>query len=219
MLLPSLISFLVRSLYISYYSYWVSVSFCFLFFVFSLIAASEGNLLIPYSVSFSLPSALGRYGIPFSFFLHFILRYSSYLFVFLFTESLLPFVFLCFSFCRHPTPSRPPWKKLMETHSFLIKIVLPEKKKKKLKGLITLNKLGRWARRLTVRNVSVNIAWQVRDKLPRVKTSRGNLRFLVASERDSFVAKTIITETFCSELFGVTQTFPIQFSSLAPQTV
>ena len=83
MLLPSLISFLVRSLYISYYSYWVSVSFCFLFFVFSLIAASEGNLLIPYSVSFSLPSALGRYGIPFSFFLHFIFRYSSYLFVFL----------------------------------------------------------------------------------------------------------------------------------------
>ena len=67
MLLPSLISFLVRSLYISYYSYWVSVSFCFLFFVFSLIAASEGNLLIPYSVSFSLPSALGRYSIPFSF--------------------------------------------------------------------------------------------------------------------------------------------------------
>ena len=78
---------------------------------------------------------------------------------------------------------------------------------------------SRWARRLNVRNVSVNIAWQVRDKLPRVKTPRGNLRFLVASERDSFVAKTIITETFCSQLFGVTQTFPIQFSSLAPQTV
>ena len=51
-----------------------------------------------------------------------------------------------------------------------------------------------------------------------LKTPLGNLRFLVASERDSFVAKTIITETFCSELFGVTQTFPIQFSSLAPQT-
>ena len=28
------------------------------------------------------------------------------------------------------------------------------------------------------------------------------------SERDSFFGKTIITETFCSELFGVTQTFP-----------
>ena len=108
MLLPSLISFLVRSLYISYYSYWVSVSFCFLFFVFSLIAASEGNLLIPYSFSFSLPSALGRYSIPFSFFfaLYFALFIISICFPF--TESLLPFVFLCFSFCRHPTPSRPP---------------------------------------------------------------------------------------------------------------
>ena len=214
MLLPSLISFLVRSLYISYYPYWVSVSFCFLFFVFSLIAASEGNLLIPYSVSFSLPSALGRYGIPFSFFfaLYFALLIISICFPF--TESLLPFVFLCFSFCRHPTSSRPPWKKLMETHSFLIKIVLPEKKKK-LKGLITLNKLGRWL----VDSLFGTCPLILRDKLPRVKTFRGNLRFLVASERDSFVAKTIITETFCSELFGATQTFPIQFSSLAPQTV
>ena len=84
MLLPSLISFLVRSFYISYYSYWVSVSFCFLFFVFSLIAASEGNLLIPYSVSFSLPSALGRYGIPFSFFCTlFCVIHHIYLFSFL----------------------------------------------------------------------------------------------------------------------------------------
>ena len=36
-------------------------------FLLSLIAAPEGNLLIPYSVPFSLPSALSKYSIPFSF--------------------------------------------------------------------------------------------------------------------------------------------------------
>ena len=127
MLLPSLISFLVRSLYISYYPYWVSVSFCFLFFVFSLIAASEGNLLIPYSVSFSLPSALGRYGIPFSFFCtSFCVIHHIYLFSFyrvLTAICVLVFLLLPASYF-----SRPPCKKPMEAHFFLITIVLSKKK-------------------------------------------------------------------------------------------
>ena len=135
MLLPSLISFLVRSLYISYYSYWVSVSFCFLFFVFSLIAASEGNLLIPYSVSFSLPSALGRYGIPFSFFLHFILRYSSYLFVFLLT-SLYCHLCSCQFLLLPASYSFPPSLEETYGNSFLFNKNSPSRKKK-LKGLIT----------------------------------------------------------------------------------
>ena len=156
MLLPSLISFLVRSLYISYYSYWDSVSFCFLFFVFSLIAASEGNLLIPYSVSFSLPSALGRYGIPFSFFCtSFCVIHHIYLFSFyrvLTAICVLVFLLLPASY------SFPPSLKETYGNSFLFNKNSPSRKKKKLKGLITLNKLGRWARRLIVRNVSVNIA-------------------------------------------------------------
>ena len=45
----------------------------------------------------------------------------------------------------------------MEAHLFLITIVL-SKKKKAERIVITANKLGRWARRLIVRIVSVNIA-------------------------------------------------------------
>ena len=134
MLLPSLISFLVRALYISYYSYWVSVSFCFLFFVFSLIAASEGNLLIPYSVSFSLPSALGRYGIPFSFFCTlFCVIHHIYLFSFyrVFTAiCVLVFLLLPASY------SFPPSLKETYGNSFLFNKNSPSRKKK-LKGLIT----------------------------------------------------------------------------------
>lgn len=214
MLLPSLISFLVRSLYISYYSYWVSVSFCFLFFVFSLIAASEGNLLIPYSVSFSLPSALGRYSIPFSFFFCTLFCVIHHIYLFSFYRVFTAICFLVFLLLP-ASYFFPPSLKETYGNSFLFNKNSPSRKKKKVKGLITLNKLGRWL----VDSLFGTCPLILRDKLPRVKTFRGNLRFLVASERDSFVAKTIITETFCSELFGVTQTFPIQFSSLAPQTV
>ena len=131
MLLTSLISFLVRSLYISYYSCWVSVSFCFLFFVLSLIAASEGNLLIPYSVSFSLPSALGRYGIPFSFFCTlFCVIHHIYLFSFyrVFT-AICVHVFLLLP----ASYSFPPSLKETYGNSFLFNKNSPSRKKKKKK--------------------------------------------------------------------------------------
>ena len=99
-------------------------------FLLSLIAAPEGNLLIPYSVPFSLPSALSKYSIPFSFSCTLFCVVHPYRFVFQFTNSLLPFVFLCFSFCRHPISSRPPCKKLMESHFFLITVIVLSKKKK-----------------------------------------------------------------------------------------
>ena len=165
MLLPSLISFLVRSLYISYYSYWDSVSFCFLFFVFSLIAASKGNLLIPYSVSFSLPSALGRYGILFSFFCTlFCVIHHIYLFSFyrVFTAiCVLVFLLLPASY------SFPPSLKETYGNSFLFNKNSPSRKKK-LKGLITWNKLWRWlvdslfgTCPLILRDKFVTSSWQV----------------------------------------------------------
>ena len=217
MLLTSLISFLVRSLYNSYLllvfrQCFVLLShFCFLrsrppreIFSFPILSLSR----------FPLRQADTAFHFPFLA-LYFALFIISICFPF--TNSLLPFVFLCFFFCRHPISSRPPCKKLMEAHLFLITIVL-SKKKKAERIVITANKLGRWARRLIVRIVSVNIAWQVRDKLTWSFTLRKLLVYLMWkrlwevyefwSERDSFFGKTIITETFCSELFGVTQTFP-----------
>ena len=184
-------------------------------FLLSLIAAPVGNLLIPYSVPFSLPSALSRYSIPFPFLaLYFALFIISICFPFI--TSLLPFVFLCFSFCRHPISSRPPCKKLMEAHFFLITIVLS--KKKSLKDCDHCKQIGTMGSSTYCSECAVNIAWQVRDKLTWSFTLRKLLVYLMWkrlwevyefwSERDSFFGKTIITETFCSELFGVTQTFP-----------
>ena len=129
MLLPSLISFLVRSLYISYYSYWVSVSFCFLFFVFSLIAASEGNLLIPYSVSFSLPSALGRYSIPFSFFFCTLFCVIHHIYLFSFYRVFTAICFLVFLLLP-ASYFFPPSLKETYGNSFLFNKNSPSRKKK-----------------------------------------------------------------------------------------
>ena len=140
MLLPSLISFLVRSLYNSYLllvfrQCFVLLShFCFLWsrplreiFSFPILSLSR----------FPLRQADTAFHFPFLA-LYFALFIISICFPF--TNSLLPFVFLCFSFCRHPISSRPPCKKLMESHFFLITIIVLSKKKKakKLKGLWSL---------------------------------------------------------------------------------
>ena len=98
-------------------------------FLLSLIAAPEGNLLIPYSVPFSLPSALSRYSIPFSFSCTlFCVIHHIYLFSFyrVFTAiCVLVFLLLPASY------SFPPSLKETYGNSFLFNKNSPSRKKKK----------------------------------------------------------------------------------------
>ena len=135
MLLPSLISFLVRSLYISYYPYWVSVSFCFLIFAFfdrGPWGKSSHSLFCPFLASLCAKQVQHSIFL----FLHFILRcsYISICFpVYQLSTAICVLVFLLLPASYF---SRPPCKKPMEAHFFLITIFLS--KKKKLKGLWSL---------------------------------------------------------------------------------
>ena len=156
MLLPSLISFLVRSLYNSYLllvfrQCFVLLShFCFLrsrppreIFSFPILSLSR----------FPLRQADTAFHFPFLA-LYFALFIISICFpVYQLSTAICVLVFLLLPASYF---SRPPCKKLMEAHSFLITIVLSKKKAERI--VITANKLGRWARRLIVRIVSVNIA-------------------------------------------------------------